>query len=265
MKSIFFLEIYNSNKDKYKSETDRYNNSFEQFKKLKILEKNSDVNSLEKELKDILITSIYKNKDRLNDELNFIKSFFNISSNNNNYNITKIKNNLIRLVDKYIKDNNLKDIKISQSDIIPVKDDIINKKITEEDSKLISEIDDLKKIYFLESIIYEDTNNELNKNKIINCFCNYFQKIFNINVKFNNIDIKEFQEKISLTDRIYINGLGLGLMNHLNKNKEFLLLITEYNDIFTEIFKHQNEIKNINALLLLLIYLVLKKGKIKIN
>ena len=270
MESIFFMEIYNSNKDKYKNEKDRYKNSFEQFKQLKILEIKSDVNSLEKELKNNLITSIYKNKDRLNNELNFIKSFFNISSNNNNYNITKIKNNLLRLVNQYIKENNLKENKIIEVDIVKdtdnenVKDNVNvndknNKKIEEEENKiLITDIHELKNKYYLESIIYEDTpniNNELIQNNIIDCFCNYFKKIFEINLKFIKIDINELNhEVIPLTERIFINGLGLGLMN-LKKNKEFLLLITEYNDIFIEIFKHQKESININVLLLLLKYI----------
>ena len=245
MESIFFMEIYNSNKDKYKKETDRYNNSLKQFKQLKILEKNSDINSLEKELKNNLIISIYKNKDRLNNELNFIKSFLNISTTKNNYNITKIKNNLIRLVNQYIKENNLKDFIIIQNDIINDNvNDNNNEIIEEEDKTLINAIYELKDKYYLESIIYRDisnNNNKLIKNNIINYFCNFFKKIFEINLKFSKIDITELnREIISLMNKIFINGLGLGLMNNLKKNKD-LLLITEYNDIFTEIFKHQNK------------------------
>ena len=61
--SIFFMSIYESNKDKYDNDSDRYNNTYKDFNKLKKIGKDYTLNSLEDNLKDILIRAIYKNRD----------------------------------------------------------------------------------------------------------------------------------------------------------------------------------------------------------
>ena len=103
-KSIFFMEIYEQNKNII-NEKDRYNDSFKKFNDLKILGKYSDINMLDKNLIDILVLATYKNIDKLNDELDFIKSYFNFNSNDNkeynNFVFKIIKKNIVNLVLKY--------------------------------------------------------------------------------------------------------------------------------------------------------------------
>jgi hypothetical protein len=69
MKSIFFIAIYDSYKDKYIKNEERklYDFSLNKFNELKKLEEKSDENSLEVDLRNILTKSIYENKNRLND------------------------------------------------------------------------------------------------------------------------------------------------------------------------------------------------------
>ena len=102
--SIFFMEIYEQNKNII-NERDRYTNSFKKFNDLKILGKYSDINMLDKSLIDILVLATYKNYDKLNDELDFIKSFFNFNSDDNkeynNFVFKMIKRNIVNLVLKY--------------------------------------------------------------------------------------------------------------------------------------------------------------------
>ena len=102
MESIFFMSIYESYKDKYiDKDKEIFEKSLIKFNELEKLGINSDINSLEKDLKDILIVSVYKNKNKLEDEINFIKLFFGFDSGENNFNIIKIKEELLKLVAEY--------------------------------------------------------------------------------------------------------------------------------------------------------------------
>ena len=102
MESIFFMSIYESYKDKYiDKDKEIFEKSLIKFNELEKLGINSDINSLEKDLKDILIVSVYKNKNKLEDEINFIKLFFGFDSGENNFNIIKIKEELLKLLAEY--------------------------------------------------------------------------------------------------------------------------------------------------------------------
>ena len=101
--SIFFMEIYNQYKNQFdrNQERDAYNLSYKKFTELKILGKISDLNLLDLNLRDILVLASYKNFEKINDELNFIKTYFNFDNKNekafNNYNIKMIKRSLVTI------------------------------------------------------------------------------------------------------------------------------------------------------------------------
>ena len=61
--SIIFMEIYEQSKNKFNKndERSRYNYTFNEFNKLKILLKNSNIDLLENSLKENIIISVYKN------------------------------------------------------------------------------------------------------------------------------------------------------------------------------------------------------------
>ena len=97
MKSIFFISIYDSNKDEFKNrDTDKYEATLKTFNELKKLAINPDINSLEEKLKNILIDSVKKDQDKLKDELVFIKSYFGFDGKDI-LNIKEIENNLLKL------------------------------------------------------------------------------------------------------------------------------------------------------------------------
>ena len=69
------LERKKKRKNKYK-EKDRYEKAKQLFDKLKNLGNDSNFDSLDNELKDILIKCVSEKPERLNNELNFIKNYF---------------------------------------------------------------------------------------------------------------------------------------------------------------------------------------------
>ena len=104
--SIFFMGIYNHLKNKFNEnqERERYENTFKKFSEIKELGKNSDLNSLDSNLKDILALAACENYDKIDSELKFLEEYFHFDSNNNeykNYDVIKIKNSLNDLVNKY--------------------------------------------------------------------------------------------------------------------------------------------------------------------
>ena len=104
MDSIFFISIYEFYKDKYiDNDKERFEQSLNKFNELQNLGINSNINSLEKELKDILIVSAYKNKDKLENEIDFIKSYFGFDSGDNNFNIIQLRESISKLVKEYQK------------------------------------------------------------------------------------------------------------------------------------------------------------------
>ena len=139
--SIFFMAIYESYKNDYlNNEKERYDCSLKKFNELKQLGINSDINLLEKNLKNIIIDSVYKNKEGLKNELKFINSYFGFDSGKNNYNIVKIKKSLSKLVKEYQKENKLDDYVVKIDDILDIdeKDEINGiKKINENNVNII--------------------------------------------------------------------------------------------------------------------------------
>ena len=83
------------------------------FNDLKSLGINSDIDNLPFDLLYKLIELVYKNNDRLDDELNFIKDYFEFENNKNNFfDKNKIKRAFTNKVNDYKKINNLDDYEI---------------------------------------------------------------------------------------------------------------------------------------------------------
>ena len=98
--SLFFIEIYNHYKKNQNNEEDSYNNAKKLFSNLYNLGINNDKNALGDVLKNIIISSIQNNRERLNNELNFIKKFFFKDKNDKDlkkkyFNISKIKREIL--------------------------------------------------------------------------------------------------------------------------------------------------------------------------
>ena len=110
--SIFFKEIYEQSKTIYNNnnqERSRYNYSFNNFKELKLLGNNSNLNLLQNDLINIIVKAVHKNIDRLDEELLFIQSYFNFNSadniENKNFDSKMLKINILKLVNKYQDEN----------------------------------------------------------------------------------------------------------------------------------------------------------------
>ena len=257
MESIFFMSIYESNKDEFKSrDRDRYEATLKTFNELKKLGIDSDINKLDSKLKDILIDSLFKNQDKLKDELNFIKSYFGFVGKNN-LKITKISKNLFKLVEEYKKENKFKNIEIKFNDIAEDIEKKEQNKKEENDIKIIEDnknsiidiqghiktgkdnlIKEIKKLednFLLEekknkNIEFDIINKENNPQNFI--FNSFYKKIFETNFGFAKLDDKEFYDEIIYkAKKLYVHGIRLGLMNKMDNNNEFLLLITEFYNI----------------------------------
>jgi len=266
MKSIFFKAIYDSAKVKYNESEERkkYDYCLDEFNKLKKLGDKSDVNSLEEDLRNILIKSIYEEKIKLNDELKFIKTFFNLDKK---YNINKIKNDFLFLVKDYQEKNKLGDYVIKIGDdsndidekekpntinISPnIQDDnekriqLSKLQILEEKNILINNIRKLADnfLFFLKIYIkVNDNSNDIDINKINEVeleekYNKFFSEIFKTNFGFGKLNKEEYMAILNLINKIYINGTDL--FNNVKYKKE-LILISEFIDISESYIRYTN-------------------------
>ena len=110
--SIFFMGLYNNAENITDiGDEEKFKYCLIQFNGLEILGKNSDIDKLDKNLLNQLIEFVYKNKDRLDDELDFIREYFNFEDNPN-FDIHRIKKSFLDKVDNYQKKQNLADYQI---------------------------------------------------------------------------------------------------------------------------------------------------------
>ena len=270
MKSIFFKAIYESSKVKFNENEERkkYDYCLNEFNKLKKLGDKSDVNSLEEDLRNILTKSIYKEKIRLNDELKFIKTFFNLDKK---YNINKIKNDFLFLVKDYQEKNKLGDYVIKIDDAfndidekeklnninIPdnIQDDnekriqLSKLQILEEKNILINKIHKLADNFLFLLKIYikvNDNSNDIDINnhkdkmnevELEEKYINFFSEIFKTNFGFGKLNKEEYMTILNLINKIYINGIDL--FNNVKYKKE-LILISEFIDISESYIRYTN-------------------------
>ena len=112
--SFFFMGIYNNAGNIFLAEEDveRFQYSLMQFNEIEVLGNISDIDTLNKELLEQLVEFVYKNKERLDDELDFIKEYFNFEENPN-FDIHRIKKSFLDKVNNYQKKENLADYQIN--------------------------------------------------------------------------------------------------------------------------------------------------------
>ena len=110
-------------------EEQKFKSVLKRFDELKSLGNNSNIETLTPELLNKLTELVYKNKERLEDELIFIKEYFHFDSNeNNNYNfdINKIKIDFDNRVNKYKISQNLDDYQFEFDDFSLIKNPTSN-------------------------------------------------------------------------------------------------------------------------------------------
>ena len=99
--SVIFMEIYNKLDDLKEKEMERYQESIKKFNGLKKLGENNDFNSLDNELKEDVVIAVFKNRDSLMSELEFIKNYLNLGYSNFDINIiSKAINDLVDAKEK---------------------------------------------------------------------------------------------------------------------------------------------------------------------
>ena len=108
--SFFFMGLYSKVEDIFppEEEDEKFKYCLMQFDELKVLGVNSEIEYLSKELEYQLVELVYKNKDRLDDELDFIKEYFNFEDNPN-FDIHRIRKSFLDKVNNYQVDKNLGD------------------------------------------------------------------------------------------------------------------------------------------------------------
>jgi hypothetical protein len=127
--SFFFMGLYNNSPVNFQQneQEQKFQYTLMMFNELKILGKNSNIEVLPVNLLNQLTELIYKNNDRLDDELAFIKEYFesntNKTDNNNNLNfdIYKIKRAFMNKVNNYKKSKNLDDYQMQFDDFTLMK------------------------------------------------------------------------------------------------------------------------------------------------
>ena len=262
--SLFYMGIYNyiCLENNIYNEKDRYEKAKQLFDKLKNLGNDSNFDSLDNELKDILIKCVSEKPERLNNELNFIKNYFFKTSeidkeskeiNNfkyNNFNVHKIKRQILKLVNNQEKDFE-EDIELNEENNINIIENEnywkknSQEQINEEKIRLIEEINKLGIEYIKSSRKIKEIDPDFNQN-LRDMFEKYFRKLFDTNFGFAKLDLKnEFNEKIiKFSKKIYMNNVDIDLLSNDN-----LILISEFFDILEAYEQNGNDSKKILLLL----------------
>ena len=227
--SFFFMGLYKDSASLFQEieQVEKFQYTLMRFNDLKSLGINSDIDNLPFDLLNKLIELVYKNNDRLDDELNFIKDYFEFENNKNNFfDKNKIKRAFTNKVNDYKKINNLDDyeiefdddfslIKLNRNSVGLKQTNINSNKITsnkddddegfnlftddgdddftllnnndEESSKINSEI--VKKEKEIDNNVITDTE-KIELLKEINLMANDFYNIYRINSSYGD-DIYE--------------------------------------------------------------------------
>ena len=256
--SIFFMEIYNKEKEKFKEkEMLRYKVSINKFKQIIKLGENNDLNSLKEEMKNNIINAATKNENLLNGELEFIKKYFNFSENEKykKFNIKSIKNNIqnfikIRRNEEIIPEpDNDNDDNINENNIIEEQpeENIQNENILEKD-KLINGIK-----YISEDLLYNSYLFENNQENILySSFFDFYEKLYGIGINLGKLSKQEITNLIiSNSNKLYYIGKNLGIIddNKNNKSLDDILFLQQFNFIIhiIEIYKKSTKINYVKA------------------
>ena len=239
--SIFFMEIYNASRKKFneKSEQEHFEYAKKQFNQFKQLGEKCTLNIFKKEFSDILISAISKNRNKITDELNFIKSYFNFNEKTE-FNSEKLSKEFKELIPEEQKD---KFIKLESKDIID------------------------KKISFNPNMkIYEDKfndcfnyykNNRKKDDKYYEKFINYFKDLF-ASEEIQELDPNTFTEFITKKMIILYYSSQIEFPDDLKKNsyinelqliKELFYLLNVYKSINNDYVSICENIKKLFSLL----------------
>ena len=113
--SFFFMGLYQDNS--INEELAKFQYTLMRFEELRSLGANPIIDLLSFDLLNKLIELVYKNRDRLDDELIFIKEYFQFDKDdNNNFDSNKIKNDFINKVNEYKNKRKLDDYQYELDD-----------------------------------------------------------------------------------------------------------------------------------------------------
>ena len=261
--SKIFMELW----DKYqtiKDEEKRFNQCMNKFNELEKLGINCNFDSLDEEMKEIIINSIYKNNNLLNEELNFIKNYFNFDKNNKkNFNIRSLRNSINALVrnqqnkqgsyvinlqeifqmdkeanelefDDIINeqedDNN--DFHILDFDYNKISDNKIKNNFDNEISKLKNEINLLYDLLLYNSKIFENSIYNKDLENYYNSLSKFYIKLFTSTFGIAKLSLEDIYLQIILvSDKIFYLSKNLGVLDNskMSNYRDEFILISEFN------------------------------------
>ena len=232
--SIFFKEIYNNYIRFQEKEVLRYKVSLNKFGHLIKLGENNDLNSLEDDLKTIIINAAEKNENLLISELEFIKKYFRFGENDKykNFNINILKNNIQYYIKRRegIDDiNQINLMKEKENTILEVEDKVPEKIKNSEEKDRIK-----KNIEFLSNeIVYNLNTSEIgDKSKISDLFFNFYLNLYNIGINLAEFTFKEINNDIIyFANKLFYLAKNFGILdeNPIYLYKNDILLLNEFN------------------------------------
>lgn len=237
--SIFFMEIYDSSKNKYGEfqEKEHFDYTLEQFNMLKKL-KYTDLRNFynnNKECVDILIKAAKRYKSRLNDELKLIKEYFE-------YNDKKDEKNKF----------DIDQIKIELEELIPDEDEKETNIII--DKNLLKYEDKFNECY---NYYLKEKNESEENEEYYEKYINYFKDLFGNKEILDNLYSKDFVEFIIKKIFIlYYSGIinisvvlknNLSVINKLQLIKDFIEILNVYRNKLSDTISE--ELKKIFPLL----------------
>ena len=248
--SFIFMGLYKDNSLNFteNQEEDKFNYALIKFNDLRKLGYNSNKENLSNYLKNKITELIYKNNDRLDDELSLIKEFFELENKENNFNfdIFKIKRALTIKVNNYKILKNLDDYQMEFDDFTLIKNDdnivnnnnlfIINTSSNQNKENLNgfnlfsnedSDNDEFTLFGNNDNEIDNTGNNKINENSI-----KKEEKVNNINNEKKEI-LKDIQQLSYDYYYIYRINNSFDLFDETS-----ILLIQKYKNFFFEIFKN---------------------------
>ena len=252
--SIFFMEIYDSTKLKFRKEQEkeRFDYALGQFEMLRKLEFDSNLERFGKDFVNILIKAAKKNKNKIMDDLNFVKQYFGFKQNDEKFDVEQIYFELEKLTIK--------------QELIP------NKEEEDQKSNLLKKeseekFEDKENMPLVDTKIYEDKfdicynhylinkKKDTKNEKYYEKYINYFKEIFD-DKEIPNLTSKQFKEHI-LKKMIIIYYSGIveftpdvykdkNVLNELQLIKDFFEILDVYlNDCNNKIDVYIDDIKKI--------------------
>ena len=240
--SIFFMEIFNSSKNKFSKEQEKehFNYALGQFDILRKLEFNTNFERFGEDFVNILIKAGRKNQNKIRDELNLIKKYFGYNPNDERFDVERIYLEFEKLINnKNILIPDEKEDKNGELSISKTPSEEINKEdMPKIDTKIFKEKFNDCYNYYLKN---EKKNTEI---KIYyEKYINYFKEIFS-NEDVQKLKPKQFNEYVlKKMITLYYSGI-VEFTPNAYKDKSVLNELQLIKDFF-EIFEvYQSERDN---------------------